>query len=260
MTWRVARSLDQLAAELNAAAPDRSRRSDGTIGDAAHASRASDHNPWVPDPAGIVDGIVTARDLTDDDEHGADMAKLLHYLTTVSHDPRIKYLIHNRRIYSSYPTSSAPAWAARPYSGPNAHLMHLHVSVRPEPLYFDDARPWGVAAALDPERPKPAPKPHAPAPTIARAPAFPLRDGYYFGPRLPLSNVRSVSGYYSHADDLKRWQQRMRDRKWSIKVTGRYDEQTERVVRAFQREKNLVVDGLLGRSTWRSAWVAPVTK
>ena len=44
MAWRVARSLDVLLGQLNALAPERSKASDGSIGDAAHASRSSDHN------------------------------------------------------------------------------------------------------------------------------------------------------------------------------------------------------------------------
>jgi len=42
MSWRLARSLEPLRNEVNAAAPNRSKASDGTIGDTAHSSRASD--------------------------------------------------------------------------------------------------------------------------------------------------------------------------------------------------------------------------
>jgi peptidoglycan hydrolase-like protein with peptidoglycan-binding domain len=258
MSWRTARALDTLLREVNDAAPNRSKKSDGSIGDAAHRSRgdASDHNPWVPDPAGIVDGVVTARDFTDDDAHGADMAAVVRYLTQESRDPRIKYLIHNRKIYSSYPTSSTPAWAARPYSGTNAHEQHLHVSVRKEPRYFDDARPWGIAAALAPKKPAPG---HAPGGTV-KAPAWPLKPGRYFGPRLPLWNIRSVSGYFSHSADLRRWQLQMRGRGWDLKPTGRFDDATQRVVRQFQKEKRLEQTGHIWPATWAAAWTAPVTK
>jgi hypothetical protein len=46
MAWRVARSLEVLLGQFNAACPGRSKASDGSIGDAAHATRDSDHKPW----------------------------------------------------------------------------------------------------------------------------------------------------------------------------------------------------------------------
>lgn len=91
------------------------------------------------------------------------------------------------------------------------------------------------------------------------APKYPLPAGWYFGPRYPLSNKASVSGYYGHRDDLKRWQQRMHDRGWHITVDGLYGPQTHQICKAFQREKGLVVDGLIGPHTWKAAWTEPVT-
>lgn len=91
------------------------------------------------------------------------------------------------------------------------------------------------------------------------APAFPLPAGHYFGPRYPLTNRRSVSGYYSHRESLRRWQQRMRDRGWKVTADGLYGKQTGDVAEAFQKEKGLTVDRLIGRETWAAAWTAPVT-
>lgn len=91
------------------------------------------------------------------------------------------------------------------------------------------------------------------------APTFPLKSGYYFGPRYPLTNRRSVSGFYGHRDDLKRWQQRMKDRGWTITPDGLYGDATRSVAIAFQREKGLTPDGLIGTATWSAAWTAPVT-
>lgn len=45
MPWTLARSLDQLRGEINRRWPDRSKVSDGTLGDRAHAARKSDLSP-----------------------------------------------------------------------------------------------------------------------------------------------------------------------------------------------------------------------
>ena len=59
----------------------------------------------------------------------------------------------------------------------------------------------------------------------------------------------------------------MKDRGWTITVDG-YDGlnqlpvnqgQMPAVVAAFQAEKGLVVDHLVGPKTWAAAWTAPVT-
>lgn len=127
MAWRVARSLDQLLAQLNALAPKRSKVSDGSIGDTAHASRSSDHNPWYGP------GIVTARDFTHDPAAGLDCHKLADALVR-SGDKRIKYIIWNRRIWQGH-------WA--PYSGVNPHTKHLHLSVVAS-ASADNTAPWNL--------------------------------------------------------------------------------------------------------------------
>jgi peptidoglycan hydrolase-like protein with peptidoglycan-binding domain len=117
---------------------------------------------------------------------------------------------------------------------------------------------WGsdTPSAPKPTKPdaKPAPKPK---PSTSKAPRFPLPKGYYFGPKT--GPAYSVSGYYSHREDLKRWQRRMRDRGWVISVDGLYGKQTETVAKAFQAEKGLSVDGLIGARTWAAAWEEAVT-
>lgn len=138
MSWRVAASLLTLRDQVDAAAPGRSRRSDGTIGDASHRSRRSDHNPWVPPPHG---GVVTALDLTHDPAAGASMHALAETLRT-SRDPRIKYVIWNRRIFSS----TISPWTWRAFNGSNPHTSHLHLSVNSAAHHFDSTRPWTLPA------------------------------------------------------------------------------------------------------------------
>lgn len=89
------------------------------------------------------------------------------------------------------------------------------------------------------------------------APAYPLPAGHYFGPKL--GPAHSVSGYFSHRDDLRAWQQRMKDRGWNINPDGLYGPQTSNIALAFQSEKGLVADRLIGPETWAAAWTAPIT-
>lgn len=140
MPWRLAGSLVTLRNEINAAYPGRAKVSDGSIGDAAHSARTSDHNP----DAG---GVVRAIDVTQDDPfHTAtpadDVAEAVAEFLRAGRDHRVKYVIWRGRMFSSYATSKYPAWTWRPYSGANGHFHHVHVSVQPGGP-GDGGRAWG---------------------------------------------------------------------------------------------------------------------
>jgi hypothetical protein len=60
-------------------------------------------------------------------------------------------------------------------------------------------------------------------------------------------------------DDVRVWQERMKERGWRIDVTGVHDEQSVAVARAFQLEKDLQLDGIVGQETWDGAFNLPVT-
>jgi hypothetical protein len=138
MSWRVAAALLKLREQVDAVAPGRNTDYDGTIGDAAHASRDSDHNPWVQD-AGR--GVVTAMDITHDPAAGCDAGRLAEALRH-SRDVRVKYIIWNQHIVSSSAIGGAGAWEWRPYSGANPHDHHVHVSVQPYRSQYDATEPW----------------------------------------------------------------------------------------------------------------------
>lgn len=142
MTWRVAESLDVLLEQLNEAWPARSKVSDGSIGDTSHSNRASDHNPWCGP------GVVTARDFTHDPKNGLDCHKLQAALIA-SRDTRLKYLIWDGRIWRSYKTSAShpPIWTPQPYTGPNPHTKHLHLSVNCTGK--DSTRKWEIGDWFD---------------------------------------------------------------------------------------------------------------
>lgn len=136
MAWRLAKSLDTLRNQVNKAYPNRHKSSDGTIGDEAHAVRSSDHNPWVKDGSM---GVVTAIDFTHDPVNSLDAHKLAQSIVD-SEDPRIKYVISNKRICSS---TQSP-WTWRKYSGSNPHTKHMHLSVKADKKFYDDEAPWSV--------------------------------------------------------------------------------------------------------------------
>lgn len=135
-TWRVSKAIGSLRDEVNARWPGRTKTSDGTLGDAAHSARESDHNPDE-------NGIVHAMDITAWDPDGAgpspDLGDLIAETLRAGRDPRIKYVIHDDRMFSSYATRTRKAWEWGPYSGANRHRLHVHVSV-----YGDTAGPWGI--------------------------------------------------------------------------------------------------------------------
>lgn len=97
--------------------------------------------------------------------------------------------------------------------------------------------------------------PRKPAPKPVRIPVFPLAKGYYFGPRLPLRNRKSVSGFFSHNADLKRWQAQAKARGYyKGKIDGHYGAQTASAALAIQKAHKLHQDKLIGPNTWRAAW------
>jgi Putative peptidoglycan binding domain len=145
MAWRLAKSLETMREQFNAHAPNRKKTSDGTIGDAAHASRDSDHNPWIQDGA---NGVVSALDITHDPGNGVDTWAIAEYLRQQK-DGRIKYVISNKRIFSS---TTSP-WTWRTYTGSNPHSTHMHVSVRSTKSHYDDTSPWALFGGGAGQRP-----------------------------------------------------------------------------------------------------------
>lgn len=118
--------------------PRRSQKSDGTCASPEHTvvSPGSDHEPHV-----VIRGVAyaTAVDLTDDKAGGCDADAWAEWLRT-TRDPRVKYVICNRRMFSSYATSKCPAWTWRTYTGANPHEKHTHLSILPGAVF--DTTPW----------------------------------------------------------------------------------------------------------------------
>lgn len=219
MAWRVANSLNVLLKQVNDLAPNRDKSSDGSIGDEHHATRSSDHNPWVTD-GGI--GVVTARDFTNDPAHGMSSQALADALLA-SKDSRIKYVISNRRIASGTEQGN-PAWVWRPYSGMNPHNHHCHISVKPDKAHYDNEEPWrftlvtsGIPVAVD------APKPEHGL----------LRQG-------------------DKGEQVAALQSLLNSHGANIPVDGDFGPRTAAALRVYQTSKRLVADGIAGRYTWET--------
>lgn len=209
MTWRLAKSLETLRAQINAAAPGRSKVSDGTIGDAAHASRSSDHNPHVKDGK---TGIVTALDITHDPRNGVDAQAIADALKA-SADPRIKYIIWNKRIWTP---AKSPNW--RPYTGTNPHDKHIHISVLPNQVRYDDGGPWKWGGAM----------PQADAPVVTVKPLL-------------------FHGMSGHAGDIAIAKTALIE---ALQAEHGFGLLLDGLTRGFQKREGMTPDGKIGAYTW----------
>lgn len=122
----VAPAIVKLRDQINAAYPRRDRASDGIWPSAAHtrANPSSDHE------AG------NALDIDNDLADGVDVM-FVALLLSASRDSRIKYIIHDGRIWNRL-----HGW--HPYTGSNPHSTHMHISVKEEER--GDADEWVITA------------------------------------------------------------------------------------------------------------------
>jgi hypothetical protein len=87
-------------------------------------------------------------------------------------------------------------------------------------------------------------------------------DGTASPPAPPTVTPPPFPGYVregSTGPAVTQVQQRLADRGWRIDVDGDFGRETDHVVRQFQGEKGLEVDGVVGPITWTNLWTAPIT-
>lgn len=200
---RIAKSLDVLRTTFNRLYPNRSKLSDGWLGDSAHAARKSDHNPNSA-------GVVLALDITHDPKHGVDTYHIADLMKDIR-DPRIDYVISNRRIFSS----TVDPWTWRPYTGTNPHNKHMHVSVKKDQKHYDDVGAWNLGG-VNPSVPD--------MPEVVAVPILKRGD---------------------HGPDVQKLQGLL-----NLPTDGIFGPKTEAAVRAFQKANKLEVDGQVGSYTW----------
>lgn len=214
-TWHVAASLIRLRDQLNAKAPKRSKVSDGYIGDAAHATRDSDHNPWY-------NNTVTAADFTNDPSGGMGCPWLATALIN-SRDRRIKYIIWNKRILSG--AGGPSPWVWRAYSGINTHEHHLHISVVATPSCESTAT-WNLGVAAP-----------SPTPTPSSTRVFSLTN-----PLMQGTDIRDFQAFLN----------KMFPSYSKLTADGVYGPASVAVVKIIQGRLGLTADGEVGPATRRA--------
>jgi hypothetical protein len=210
MTWRLAGSLVVLRDQIDSMAPQRSRISDGTIGDAKHRDRASRHNPNNA-------GVVCALDVTDDPAHGCPIHAVAEAVRARPH-PDLDYIISNGRV-----AGRSTGWSWHHYTGPNPHNKHAHFGVGSgsdgEPgKPYDDRTRWTItgngAAAV---RSDPSPRT--------------LKRGMTGADVTGLQKILIGAGHLAGAPD------------------GVFGPKTEAAVKRFQAQLGVTADGVVGPVT-----------
>ncbi|TCO64397.1 peptidoglycan-binding domain-containing protein [Actinocrispum wychmicini] len=217
MSYRLARCLAVFRDEVNNRWPGRDKSSDGWIGDAAHATRQSDHNPWVHDNNGV--GVVRAYDIDagpgDNTDIGLWLADHVRTLGASGH-PALRngsYVISARRI-----ASPSSGWQWRAYTGSNPHISHTHVSVSLDQAGYDATQGWAITGG-------PGPDPGG-RPTIRRGS---IGDAVR-------ELQRILNAWYPSLPPLV--------------VDGDFGPKTDERVRYMQQRAGLAVDGIVGPQTW----------
>lgn len=135
--WRTTPALNALLDLIENQWPDGNSNLDGTVASKGHDQNnpTSDHRPSpYTDTQNAVVRAVDAWFATKND--GDLFGEYLRELE----DPRIRYVIWQARIFTSYPLIGKPAYQWRPYSGVNPHTKHMHVSV--DRAHDNDVRPF----------------------------------------------------------------------------------------------------------------------
>ena len=202
-------ALVVLRDQIDAAFPGRSKASDGWIGDAAHAARKSYHNPQP-------DGWVYARDFTHDPKAGFDIDKFTDELVA-SNDHRIMELIANG-LYWHWENRK---WVK--YNGSNPHTHHFHITARLGPPALERDF-WNLPSLKGAK------------PGIIELPS----------PKTVMLK-RGMEG--AEIRRLQEWLNKNYPAYSKLPTTGFFGEQTERVIKEFQRRSRITVDGIVGPQT-----------
>lgn len=134
MAWVIVPNLLEFRSQLNEAAPNRDKKSDGGIGDYEHSQGRSSHNPddtgennaeWDSDSDATEE--VRAIDVdVDFRQEGLTAQKLVNHLVKYAKNGTfwwIRYVIYNEKIYRR-----SNGFAQESYTGANSHTQHVHIN------------------------------------------------------------------------------------------------------------------------------------
>lgn len=223
----LAPALITFRAELNTRWPGRDKRTDGWIGNLAHAvtgmpeNGGSDHNP---NRRNVVDAL-------DIDVDGIDCPEVV---AAACRHPSTEYVIWNRKI-----RRRSKNFVAENYTGSNPHTDHLHVSLTQSAQAENNTTPWRIAGGVIP----------AVNPGQASGWAQRLADA------MPV--LRQSTGTRGSARKLQTLLNLLLSPQ--IEVDGVFGPATAGKVRLFQTARELAVDGIVGPITWRALIEDPTT-
>lgn len=242
MIWFLNRFLASWRTAITKKYPKRTKASDGTIGDLRHQAESfSEHNPDKDGSVDAWDMDVNILGSSNPTGSAAELAELEKLIKAFQRLPESQLWIHNRVIANR----DVGNWQRRPYHGVNPHDHHVHWqsrnSMEKVAVNADVLGDSVVSAINNPLR--------LVAHTTSTAPKWAAGSG----------DAYDVSDAGKYIAGVEKAQRRLRERGWKITVDGHYGPGTERIVKAFQKEKGLKADGKLGPKTWASLWATPIT-
>lgn len=220
----------------------------GTIGNSAHLRSAppEDHTPYSATgwPLATPYPFVHALDVMTPPV-GSGLPSLAVLGAQISADRNAGLAAIGWLKYMNWTPAGAgcrhESWQPTRTIRPSTDVGHIHLSARTDLTHSDVGADYDpVARALGAATPIP--------PSVGM-PAWPGRLLRY------RPNATLMQG-----SDVSTWQQRMRARGWRLDADGVYGPRSDEVCRAFQAEKGLTADGVVGPKTWIAAWSAPVTR
>ncbi len=241
--WRVAGALIQLRNEINALAPNRSKVSDGTVGDLDHRERSSRHNPNAA-------GVVTAFDCTDDPANGCSIHAIAEQLIAKAKagqtNPAFEYVVSNGRIASRSEMGVAEVHRQEPAHAPR--------SLRGRPRSRQGSRRTlrrhdAVGAVGDCTRQGP----DAPASTPPADPAKVAEDLVKIAAMVADIRAREITPDEGTeavpSDRVKLVQALLTKHGLATAVDGVNGKTTQKNIKAFQTSRGLADDGKVGPKT-----------